>query len=562
MRLTLKVKLGATFFVVIALAAISMVIAIQNLNSMNEALDDAINRQTARIMLVDDLIASQLGIQMQLREHILSVEDADIQAAEERMLGHRESAAAWFEELYELSGVEGRRRLDVVRDAWSENIQINDRVLELSRINLNEQAIRHLRTQSWPAWLKLESALGDVATLIDENLAEAERFSHALYDTSRTLLLAMLIGSVVIATLGAVWIVLNITRAVNSALGFANAVAAGDLNASTHVKTNDEIKDLIDALNAMAAKLREVVGEVSGAVRNVASGSQEMAAASEQLSQGATEQAASAEEASSSMEQMTANIKQSADNAAQTESIARDAARDAEASGQAVAEAVNAMETIAEKILIVQEIARQTDLLALNAAVEAARAGEHGRGFAVVAAEVRKLAERSQAAAQEISGLSGSTVKAAQSAGEMLAKLVPDIRKSAELIAEISLASNEQNAGASQINVAIQQLDRVTQQNTSAAEEMSATAEELSSQAEQLQAAIAFFRLDAQPAHEASAVGSRQLVLPAASPTVAKATRSRRVEGTGRDKADGGFAFDLDDSQDEWDVEFRRGERA
>ncbi|MGR2741127.1 methyl-accepting chemotaxis protein, partial [Billgrantia sp. Q4P2] len=209
----------------------------------------------------------------------------------------------------------------------------------------------------------------------------------------------------------------------------------------------------------------------------------------EQLSQGATEQAASAEEASSSMEQMTANIKQNADNAAQTESIARDTANDAEASGRAVAEAVGAMETIAEKILIVQEIARQTDLLALNAAVEAARAGEHGRGFAVVAAEVRKLAERSQAAALEISGLSGDTVKAARSAGEMLTKLVPDIQKSAELIAEISLASNEQNEGAAQINVAIQQLDRVTQQNTSAAEEMSATAEELSSQAEQLQAA-------------------------------------------------------------------------
>jgi methyl-accepting chemotaxis protein len=287
----------------------------------------------------------------------------------------------------------------------------------------------------------------------------------------------------------------RIKSGLSSALGLANAVAGGDLNATAEVQAGAEIDALIDALNRMAARLREVVEEVTLVTRHVAAGSQEMAAASVQLSRGAAEQASSAEVASSSMEQMTANIKQNADNAAQTESIARDAASDAEASGRAVVEAVSAMETIAEKILIVQEIARQTDLLALNAAVEASRAGEHGRGFAVVAAEVRKLAERSQAAAQEISGLSGSTVKAAQSADEMLTKLVPDIRRSAELIAEISLASNEQNAGASQINVAIQQLDRVTQQNTSAAEEMSSAAEALSGQARKLQVAIGFFAL-------------------------------------------------------------------
>ncbi|MDK4717707.1 methyl-accepting chemotaxis protein, partial [Rhizobium sp. CNPSo 4039] len=215
-----------------------------------------------------------------------------------------------------------------------------------------------------------------------------------------------------------------------------------------------------------------------------------------QLSQGATEQASSAEEASASMEEMAANIKQNADNAAQTEKIARQSAKDAEISGQAVDRAVNAMRTIAEKISIVQEIARQTDLLALNAAVEAARAGEHGRGFAVVASEVRKLAERSQAAAAEISSLSGETVTVATEAGDMLSRLVPDIRKTAELVAEISAACREQDIGASQINEAIQQLDKVTQQNAGASEEMSATSEELAAQAEELQASIAFFKVD------------------------------------------------------------------
>jgi methyl-accepting chemotaxis protein len=154
------------------------------------------------------------------------------------------------------------------------------------------------------------------------------------------------------------------------------------------------------------------------------------------------------------------------------------------------------MRTIAEKIGIVQEIARQTDLLALNAAVEAARAGEHGKGFAVVASEVRKLAERSQSAAAEISSMSSDTVKAARDAGEMLGRLVPDIRKTAELVSEISAACREQDIGASQINEAIQQLDKVTQQNAGASEEMSATSEELAAQAEELQASIAFFKVD------------------------------------------------------------------
>ncbi|WP_294304513.1 methyl-accepting chemotaxis protein, partial [uncultured Sphingomonas sp.] len=177
--------------------------------------------------------------------------------------------------------------------------------------------------------------------------------------------------------------------------------------------------------------------------------------------------------------------------------IARQSSQAAEQSGAAVEKAVIAMRTIAEKIGIVQEIARQTDLLALNAAVEAARAGEHGRGFAVVAAEVRKLAERSQSAAAEISGMSSDTVGAATQAGEMLIKLVPDIRRTAELVAEISAACREQDIGAVQINEAIQQLDKVTQQNASASEQISSTSEELASQAEELQESIAYFRVDA-----------------------------------------------------------------
>ncbi|MDA8133337.1 MAG: methyl-accepting chemotaxis protein [Desulfobacteraceae bacterium] len=272
----------------------------------------------------------------------------------------------------------------------------------------------------------------------------------------------------------------------------AEKMAQGDLNTKVTLLSDQDI--LGKSLNRMIEKLNSVVLDVKTAADNVASGSQELSATSEQMSQGATEQAAAAEEASSSMEEMAANIRQNADNAQQTETISMQAAEDAEKGGKAVEKTVEAMKQIAEKISIIEEIARQTNMLALNAAIEAARAGEHGKGFAVVADAVRKLAERSQTAAGEISMLSTSSVETAENAGEMLERIVPGIRKTAELVQEINAASSEQNTGADQINQALIQLDQVIQQNASASEEMSATSEELAAQAEQLKDIISFFR--------------------------------------------------------------------
>ncbi len=290
-------------------------------------------------------------------------------------------------------------------------------------------------------------------------------------------------------------------EATNSITANAKQVAQGNLMIELRKRSDKD--ELMESLYNMVEKLKEIVREVQAAADGVATGGQQLSATAQSLSQGATEQAASAEEISSSMEEMSSSIKQNADNASQTEKISNKSATDAREGGKAVNETVAAMKEIATKISIIEEIARQTNLLALNAAIEAARAGEHGKGFAVVASEVRKLAERSQTAAGEISELSGRSVQVAEAAGQMLTAILPDIQRTAELVQEISASSKEQDAGADQINRAIQQLDQVIQQNASAAEEMASTTEELAGQAEQLKTTIAFFSLDTHGAQRA-----------------------------------------------------------
>jgi methyl-accepting chemotaxis protein len=380
------------------------------------------------------------------------------------------------------------------------------------------------------------AAAADKAGQLADDAVESQKTSMAAEArTANMISLGVSAAAVLLGILFAVLITRAILRGIRGAITVAEAMSHGDLDVAVVIDSRDEIGALLAAMDRMIAaermaagvagsladgdlsvsvvprsdkdvllrsmlemieRLRDVVGEVQSGAENVASGSEEMSASAESLSQGATEQASAVEESSSAMEEMASSISQNADNASQTESIAIKAAGDARESGQAVNQAVIAMKEIAGKISIIEEIARQTDLLALNAAVEAARAGEHGRGFAVVAAEVRKLAERSQAAASEITQLSRSSTSVAERAGELLGKLVPDIQRTADLVQEINAASQEQSTGSSQVNKALQQLDQVIQQNASASEELASTSEELSAQAEQLQASISYFRLD------------------------------------------------------------------
>ncbi|HEX2934687.1 MAG TPA: MCP four helix bundle domain-containing protein [Bacteroidales bacterium] len=272
----------------------------------------------------------------------------------------------------------------------------------------------------------------------------------------------------------------------------AKAVAKGDLTITLQKRSDND--ELMEALDEMVRSNANVIGEFKAAIENIVLASQQLQMVAVQISEGSSEQASSTEEVSSSMEQMVSNINQNTDNAKQTESIAIQASQDIQDGSNAVITTVEAMKKIADKISIIGEIAEKTDLLAINAAIEAARAGEQGKGFAVVAAEVRKLAENSQAAAKEINELSKSSVRIADESGNLLQKIVPDIQKTAVLVQEIAAASMEQNSGANQVNNAVMQLNAVTQKNAAAAEEMSSSAEELASQAEQLQETIAFFK--------------------------------------------------------------------
>ncbi|MDP4192241.1 MAG: HAMP domain-containing methyl-accepting chemotaxis protein [Bacteroidota bacterium] len=335
------------------------------------------------------------------------------------------------------------------------------------------------------------------------------------------------------------------------------AVAAGDLTIS--VKEKSDKDKLMLSIKKMINELTEVVLNVKTAADNVANGSIQMSSGSEQLSQGATEQASAAEEASSSMEEMTSNIKQNADNAMQTEKIALRSAEDAKEGGKAVAETVDAMKEIASKISIIEEIARQTNLLALNAAIEAARAGEHGKGFAVVAAEVRKLAERSQIAAGEISQLSKSSVQVAEEAGDMLTKIVPDIQRTAELVQEISTACNEQNSGSEQINSAIQQLNQVIQENASGSEEMASIAEELSAQAGSLAQSIAFFKVESDGRGKFASDKQIPQISGKSNGPVTSANKkliNKSNSVSAKPKKSNGVVIDM--SQDKFDTEFER----
>jgi len=361
---------------------------------------------------------------------------------------------------------------------------------------LERQPERTTMVQIGDNYYTLMAIRHEKAALYLSLVSRGEIIKAASARVTRTFFLLALL-SLIVAAAGVYFIIQHwVSRPIQNLASIAESVAQGDLTHAPGHFNDDEIGELAKAFTKMVGGLRRMTYQVKSAADDMVSASNQVSASAQQLSGGTSEQAASVEETTSSLEQMSSSITQNADHSRRMEQMANQGAHEIAQCSQVVIESVHAMKSIAEKISIVEEIANQTNLLALNAAIEAARAGEHGKGFAVVATEVRKLAERSQIAAQEIRALAAESVGTAERSGEALRALVPSIRKTAELVQEVATASREQSAGVSQVNRAMGQVDQVTQANAAAAEELSATAEQVAGQAARLQEIISRFRLE------------------------------------------------------------------
>ncbi|WP_455382026.1 methyl-accepting chemotaxis protein [Salinispira pacifica] len=396
--------------------------------------------------------------------------------------------------------IEGYR---AARKTWE---PLSARVIQLAQSQNaadRAEAFRMSLGEAGTAFSAMREFLNQSEDLVLAESKSSEETALGVYGSTLLILLVISLAGLVVAVIVSLLLSRGITRPIRNAVELATGIAGGDLTVEVDEQFRnrlDESGDLARTLSRMTESLSDIVRRVKDSADRLADNGQAMSAASEQVAQGAAEQAASAEEVSSSMEQMDSNIKQNAENAMQTEAIASKAAQEADEGGKAVEESVTAMREIADRISVIDEIARQTNLLALNAAIEAARAGEQGKGFAVVATEVRRLAERSQTSAAEIMELAQRSVSVAERAGQMLSTVVPNIKRTAELVQEINASSTEQSSGVEQINKAIGQLDKVIQQNASSSEEMASTAQELANQADDLQRIMMYFTIDAAQA--------------------------------------------------------------
>ncbi len=504
-NMKIGMRLGFGFALVLVLLMATLGFAALRMGKLNANIQQVVEDLFPKTVMENEVINLVNANAIALRDLLLT-DDVGLQ---KQTIAKMSDVAKKDDESYAkieavLTSDDEKLMLNSANDARKEYVDMCARILKLAQDGKQSDARKLLISELPPLHETYINGVHDLIQFQSDLVDESGKSAMNVYEVTRQLLAGLAAISIVLAIFVATWVTRSVTRPIGKAVEAAHRLAKGDLTVKIEVQSNDETGQLLRAMGEMVEKLSQIIGDVRLAANSLSSASDQVNCTAQSLSQSASEQAASVEETSASIEQMAASIEQNAENAKVTDGMATKAAREATEGGQSVKQTVAAMKAIAAKIGIIDDIAYQTNLLALNAAIEAARAGDHGKGFAVVAAEVRKLAERSQVAAREISEVAGNSVTLSERAGKLLDEMVPAINKTSDLVQEIAAASEEQSTGVAQVNLAMGQLNQLTQQNAAASEELAATSEELNDQADKLQDLMEFFKTSESAAREGS----------------------------------------------------------